>query len=210
MKSIQNVWLPDEEEEIAKFLNAAQIDGVGVYQYNKLKAALAHVKRFVVAVDVGAHCGLWSMQLCKRFKTVHAFEPVERHRECLSMNAPTALIYPYALGDKDGTVRLAKGVKSTGDTHISPDGEYVSEVRRLDGFGFENVDFIKLDCEGYELFALRGGEVLIDRCKPTIIVEQKPGKAASFGLGDLEAVDWLVSKGYTLRGEIAGDYILSV
>ena len=207
---MQAVWLPDEEQEIVKFLNASQLDGVGLYQYNKLKAALAYVKNWRTAVDVGAHCGLWSMQLCKRFKTVHAFEPVERHRECLSLNAPTALIYPYALGDKDGMVRLSKGVRSTGDTHISNDGEYVSEARRLDSFGLKEVDFVKLDCEGYELFVLRGGENLIDVCKPAIIVEQKPGKGRTFGLGDTEAVDWLLWKGYTLRGEIAGDYILSV
>ena len=70
MKCVHNVWLPDEEQEITKFLNAEQIDGVGVYQYAKLKAALAFVKNWDTALDIGAHCGLWSMQLLKKFKTV--------------------------------------------------------------------------------------------------------------------------------------------
>ena len=38
---------------------------------------------------------------------------------------------------------------------------------------------------------------------------QKPGKARKFGLGDTEAVDFLIGLGATLRDEIGGDYILS-
>jgi FkbM family methyltransferase len=209
MKCVQGVWLPDEEEEISKFLNAEQIDGVGVYQYAKLRVALAYVKNWRVAVDVGAHCGLWSMQLVKKFKEVHAFEPIERHRECFVKNAPGALLYEVALGDKHTTVRMKKGIKSTGDTQIAPDGEYEVDVSTLDVYLLKDVDFMKLDCEGYELFVLRGGENLIDRCRPVIIVEQKPGKGKFYGLGDTEAVKWLEAKGYKLRGVIAGDYILT-
>lgn len=209
MKCVHNVWLPDEEEEITRFLNAEQIDGVGVYQYGKLKAALAYTRRFRTAVDVGGHCGLWSMQLAKKFERVFAFEPIERHRECFMLNAPTVELLPYALGDKDGTVKLAKGVKSTGDTCISPEGEYSAEVKRLDDFNIQDVDFLKMDCEGYELFVCRGGEETIRKFHPTIIVEQKPGKAKAYGLGDTEAVKWLEGLGYKLKGAIAGDYILA-
>lgn len=70
------------------------------------------------------------------------------------------------------------------------------------------VDFIKLDCEGYEYFALRGGEATIRQWRPVIIVEQKPGRGSGFGLSDLAAVDWLRSLGYLLKAEMAGDYIM--
>lgn len=209
MKCVQGVWLPDEEEEMAKFLNAEQVDGVGVYQYRKLKAALMFVKNFGVAVDVGSHCGLWAMQLAKKFKTVHAFEPVERHRECFVLNAPTANLYGFALGHKACMVKLAKGIKSTGDTQIAPDGEYEAQMRTLDSFNLKDVDFLKIDAEGYELFILKGGEKLIDTCKPAVIVEQKPGKAKAYGLGDTEAVKWLQDKGYSLKGVLSGDYIMA-
>lgn len=194
---------------MTKFLLAEVIDGTGVYQYAKMKAALNYVKNWDTAIDIGAHCGLWSMQLIKRFKHVHAFEPVERHRECFVKNAPTAKLYPYALGYIPGVVKLSKGIKSTGDTQISNDGEYTSEIRTLDSFDIENVGFIKIDCEGYELFVCKGGERLIDKYSPAMIVEQKPGKGKAYGLGDTEAVKWLEAKGYKLRGVLAGDYILS-
>jgi hypothetical protein len=209
MKCVNNVWLPDEEQEMTKFVTAEVIDGTGVYQYHKLRAALAFVQNWDTCIDIGAHCGLWSMQLEKKFKHVHAFEPIARHRECFEKNTQNAIVYPYALGEKDGVVRMSKGVKSTGDTCISDKGEYEAEVRKLDDFNISDVGFIKLDCEGYELFALKGGEKTIEAWRPVIIVEQKPGKAKAYGLEDTEAVQWLQKKGYKLHGAIAGDYILS-
>lgn len=210
MKEVHGVWLPDEEEEITKFLNAQQVDGVGVYQYNKFLAAMKWVRQWRCAVDIGAHCGLWAMQLAKRFAQVHAFEPVKEHRDCLRINAPTVNIYPVALGEKEGTVRLAKGVKSTGDTQIAPEGQYVAQVKILDFYDLQEVDFVKIDAEGYELFILKGGEKLVDKWKPPMIVEQKPGKGRFYGLGDTDAVKWLEQKGYKVREVIAGDYICSV
>jgi FkbM family methyltransferase len=209
MKCVQGVWLPDEEMEISKFLNAEQIDGVGVYQYAKLRAALAFVKNWRVAVDVGAHCGLWSMQLEKKFQHVYAFEPILRHCECFQKNTQKATLVRVALGDKNSSVKLKKGIKSTGDTQIADEGEYEAQVHTLDSYALTGVDFMKLDCEGYELFVLRGGEKLIDKCRPVMIVEQKPGKGKFYGLGDTEAVKWLQAKGYKLQGVISGDYILT-
>jgi FkbM family methyltransferase len=210
VKCVHKVWLPDEEDEIAKFLRAEQdADGVGLYQHHKMQAALSHCTQFRTAIDIGGHVGTWSMRLAKQFERVFAFEPIERHRECFALNAPSVALLPYALGDKDGTAKLAKGVKSTGDTCISPDGEYSAEVKRLDDFDIDKVDFIKMDCEGYELFVCRGGEQTIQKWHPVIIVEQKPGKAQSYGLGDTEAVKWLEERGYKLKGVIAGDYILA-
>jgi FkbM family methyltransferase len=209
LKLVNGVFLPDEEEEMSKFLMADTVDGFGAYQLHKMLTALKYVTNWRNAIDVGAHCGLWSMRLTARFKNVFAFEPIERHRECFVLNAPEAELLPFALGAKETVVRLKKGEKSTGDTHIDPDGEYIADVKLLDSFSIPDVDFMKLDCEGFELFVLQGGERTIDKYRPVIIVEQKPGKAKQYGLGDTDAVTWLQQKGYQLRDVIAGDYILT-
>jgi FkbM family methyltransferase len=211
MKNIGGVWLPDNETHLVEWMqNRNQVvDGKLTYQYHKLEAALKHVKQFRAAIDVGAHCGLWSMHLAKRFAMVHAFEPVFAHRECFHVNVGpvNALLYAVALGAQHGRVAMQTAPSSSGDTTVT-EGDDVP-LMMLDEYDFHEVDFIKLDCEGYELFALMGGEQTILRNKPCICVEQKPGKARQFGLGETDAVAWLQERGAKLRAEIAGDYILS-
>jgi len=211
VKNCGGVWLPDGEQHLVEWMKNRNevIDGKLTYQYHKFQAAMLHVKQFRTAVDVGAHCGLWSMHLAKRFETVHAFEPVADHRECFLANVTgvNAVLHAAALGEREGMVSMNSAATSSGDTTVS-EGDDVP-LKMLDSYNLRDVDFIKLDCEGYELFALKGGTETIKRCKPCVIVEQKPGKAQQFGLPETGAVDWLRAMGAVLRKEISGDYILS-
>jgi hypothetical protein len=45
-------------------------------------------------------------------------------------------------------------------------------VFTLDSFDFENVDYIKIDVEGFEKKVLLGGARTIERCNPVIVIEQ--------------------------------------
>jgi FkbM family methyltransferase len=209
------VFLPDGETHLVEWMRKVnhRIDGKLTYQWKKIEAALAHVKQWRTAIDVGAHCGLWSMHLAKRFQLVHAFEPVAAHRECFEANlrgAPmTWVLHPMALGEAAGSVRMETARSSSGDTRVAGDGDI--PLRRMDEIVLDAlpVDFIKLDCEGYELFALRGGESILKRWQPCIIVEQKPGRGQRFGLPEHGAVDYLQGLGAKLRKEISGDFVLS-
>lgn len=210
MQEWRGLWLPDGEEHLIEWMQKKNIvvDGKPSYQYEKLQMALGYVKNWRVAVDVGAHCGLISMHLVKKFQCVMAFEPVEAHRECFVKNVgPGAVLAPCALGEKEGTVSIHTSANSSGDSWV--DGEGDIPLRRLDFYELDNVDFIKLDCEGYELFALRGGEETLKRCKPCVMVEQKPRRAQKFGLGETDAVYYLKSLGATLKASKSGDYIMA-
>ena len=185
------------------------VDGRGTYQIKKLRAALLHVKQFRAAIDVGAHCGLWSMHLVKRFGKINAFEPVAAHRECFALNvqAANATLHGCALGDKNGMVSIHTAATSSGDSWVDGAGDI--PIRRLDDFELQDVDFIKIDTEGHELFVLRGGEETIRRCKPCLIVEQKPGHGHRFGIGDTDAIPLLESWGAKRREVLSGDFIYS-
>ena len=213
MKQIAGVWLPAGEEHLVPFLEdrSKWLDGTGTYQRHKLERALNWVTGWRTAVDVGAHVGLWSMQLVERFALVEAFEPLAAHRDCFIKNLPMeqVVLHACAVGAEPGSVKLRSAAASSGDSWI--DGAGPIPLRRLDDVLAEvdNVDFIKLDCEGYELFALQGGEALLRRCRPCVIVEQKPGRAQKYGLPETAAVDYLIALGATLRDQLSGDYILS-
>jgi FkbM family methyltransferase len=211
MKNWRGLWLPDGETHLIEWMEKVNqvVDGKPTYQLDKQQMAMKWVRNWRVAVDVGAHCGLWSMHLVKRFEETHAFEPVEDHRECFMRNVgegPVEL-YPYALGEQEGKVAIHTSETSSGDSWV--DGEGDIPMKRLDDFGFQDVDFIKLDCEGYELFALKGAEETLKRCRPCVCVEQKPGRAQKFGLGETDAVDYMRSLGAHLRAAKSGDYIMA-
>jgi FkbM family methyltransferase len=214
MIQIGGVWLPDGETHLVEWMKKMNrvVDGRLTYQYHKLEAALAYVKAWRVAVDVGAHCGLWSMHLARRFDVLHAFEPVAKHRECFELNVRAGgraeiRLHACALGAKDGSVRMETAPTSSGDTRIAGAGDI--PLKRLDDHALGDVDFVKLDCEGYELFALQGGEEMLKRCRPCVIVEQKPGRGQRFGLAETGAVDYLQGLGAKLRKVLSGDYVMS-
>ena len=205
-------FLPDGETHIQKWMSTTnqRVDGKLAYQWRKQERAYALAKSRKLAIDVGAHVGLWSMHMTRAFDRVAAFEPISSHRECFLRNVvqTNVELFPYALGDAPGEVRLTVSEFSSGDSHISEDGDHRSEIRTLDSFGFLDVGLIKIDTEGYELFVVRGAEQTIRRDRPVIVVEQKPNKAATFGLNETGAVELLISWGARIDSEFAGDYFM--
>lgn len=211
MFQVNGFWLPDGERHLIQFLeNGPTFAGGPTYQLHKLLAALPLVKNFDHAVDVGAHCGLWSRPLAAMFGMVTAFEPVPAHIECWNANVPVenTRLYQNALGSKPGQVFLTTGKSSSGDTYVQEKGEHRAEMITLDSVGLPKIDFMKIDCEGYENFILAGGEKTIRRDRPVIIVEQKTGKGKLFGLDDIAAVKLLASWGAQTYQVISGDYIM--
>lgn len=212
-------WFPEGEKHLPEWMARVnqKRDGLLQYQLAKYNAALKHVRLRRVAVDVGAHIGQWSKNMAADFEVVHAFEPVPDYAACWRANvqdAPNAMLHGVALGTQTEVVSMRCGTPgSHGDTFVAPKEQANATfdvcMVTLDSFDLANVDFVKIDCEGYELFVIKGGEKTIKRDRPCIIVEQKPGKAQTYGLGETDAVALLKSWGATVRAVLSGDYILS-
>jgi FkbM family methyltransferase len=215
VKVVGGIWLPDNEQHLVEHMQQVnvKIDDKLTYQYNKLEKAMRYVKEWTIAIDVGAHVGLWSMHLVKRFSRVIAFEPSPEHVLCLARNVPTGNIevFRVALGESAGWGNLAFEPGSSGGTHIVRNDKAGNIlIRQLDDFNFKKVGFIKIDVEGFELFVVQGGELVICRDHPVIVVEQKPkGLAERYGVERMAAVKLLQSWGAKVVEEISGDYILT-
>lgn len=212
MKLHSGVWFPDHEQHMLEWCDkhGEIVDGKTTYQIKKLRAALEFAKDFRTCIDIGAHIGLWSMHLVKRFKMVQAFEPIAEHRDCFMRNVPenNCVLHPLALGDAPGSVALTIPAGSSGGTHITGAGEI--EMRTLDSFGFENVDLIKIDVEGFERAVLEGAILTLRQWKPCVIVEQKQHiMQANYGTSGRPAVEFLETIGYVQRKELGGDFILT-
>jgi FkbM family methyltransferase len=219
-------WFPKGESHLQQWMANARVrmvlNGRAAYQGQKQQAVFELCRSFRTAVDVGGHVGLWSFNMAHRFGRVHAFEPVAAHRRCFLKNVPLTEVDPpdadlptppvaivtlhaYALGATEGSVAIRTEQTSSGDSRVDGDGDI--PMRTLDSFDLEDVDLVKIDCEGYELFVLQGAEATLAKYKPVVIVEQKPGHAQKYGLGERDALPFLKALGYRVEREMAGDFI---
>lgn len=219
MKIIRGIYLPDADNHFQFHLEAGpEFAGKGSYQMNKIEAALrvTPAERRRVAIDVGAHVGLWSRVLSHHFAEVIAFEPMPHLQECFLANTADCenVVLQYtAVSDNAGAVRLERVQENSGNCHVSNDawGGDVVESVTLDGVLSRiahKVDLIKIDVEGWELHVVEGARELITNARPVIVVEQKPGNAERYGIGQRDAVKLLESWGASVLWEKAGDVCL--
>lgn len=216
MRNWQGLWLPEDETHLVDWMKAAAnyVDGKPTYQYNKYSECLKIVHQRRRAIDIGGNLGLWSRVMCLDFEAVEAFEPVDAYSEFFKLNAPKANLHQIALSDEEMVIQMACATSgSCGDTAPMVNKrkeKFLQDVPTalLDSYEFIDVDFIKVDCEGYEYHVLMGAEQTILCNKPVIIVEQKPNKGTKYGYSDTEAVKYLQSLGMKTHSVISGDYIM--
>lgn len=194
-------YFPDNESHFT-----ALGDEVANYQRPQREKAYEYVKNWRCAVDIGAHVGIFSRDFAQRFERVVAFEPMPSTRECLLRNVPANVdVKPFACGSHPGKVRMERNSKNSGGSRIvrdvTLDSLIEAEVVTLDSFGFEAVDLIKLDVEGFEPDAILGAEQTMRRCMPVVIAEEKlkPGNFDHVK----RASELLLGFGYS-KGELVG------
>jgi FkbM family methyltransferase len=213
-KLVYGWWIPKEDQHFESYFSqSVQAAGKRLYQPQHIDRCFHHIKnRKNTAIDIGGHCGFWSFYLGKNFKKVYAFEPVEIFRQCFKKNIPheNVELLPFALGNQNSFVSMNVELENTGATHISNkiDESNLVELKKLDDYEYNNVDFIKIDVEGFENQVVMGAKETLIRNKPIIIVEQK-GFSNQFNETQFQAIDTLKSYGAKVIDRVVGDYILS-
>jgi FkbM family methyltransferase len=145
----------------------------GAHLYADIKHALPKFNPRIV-FDVGANIGQSAEEYLARFPKaqIHSFEPVEATfntlRDRFSAN-PQFHAHRLALGAAEGTENMV--LEGSSDVfRIGPANGSASEtvpVSTLDAFcgqhGFEHIDFLKVDAEGFDLEVLKGAVEMLDR-----------------------------------------------
>ena len=140
---------------------------------------LKYVKSWRNALDIGANVGEWARPLAKKFNKVICFEPNPNFRNCFKKNIkdPNVILHPYGLSTHSHTAE--QGINEThlnfvvGDTEPR-DGDI--QCRALDSFNFTDVDYIKIDVDGFEVPVLQGAQETLKRNNPVINIEMKERK----------------------------------
>lgn len=161
-----------------------------------------------IVIDAGANIGSYSLLSASKAKHVYSFEPIKENLEKLKKN--------IFLSKKINITVINKGLWSKNDVlKFSIDatinqynaGTYTAQesknssiniecpVTTLDAYISENnvskVDYIKMDIEGSELFALQGAQNTIKKFKPTILLEINKKACESFGYPCQNIYDFL-------------------
>lgn len=168
MKQIDGIWWPDSDEKSH------------VAAYNKMLRELDHILNFVeqkrVCIQAGGAVGIWPQYLSQYFDYVYTFEANPNQFKCLQQNVTATNVFKYncAIGEAKGHIGFIHDNERCNASHVTRDSHDVY-CTDLDSLGFADmpVDFICLDLEGFEIFALRGAKHILEKQSPVIQVENK-------------------------------------
>jgi len=140
-----------------------------IYESSLIEFARAHVEPGGTLVDVGAHSGLYTLLLAHLFQSGFLFEPApdtyQLLRRNLRLNDLSAFTLSCeAVGNEEGPRQFVITGANSGTNHLSVDADtgargtitvpVVALDRRL--AGIEDINYLKIDCEGGELAVLQG------------------------------------------------------
>lgn len=69
-------------------------------------------------------------------------------------------------------------------------------ARTIDSYNFEEVDAIKIDVEGTEMFVIEGAKDTIDRCRSSVQVEIVPKQCFQYGYNPQDLYDFFARRDY--------------
>ncbi len=167
-------WAPGKDNSLFFVLSELELDP---YE------AGAHHLRGKVVLDCGAHLGVYTREALEAGAAlVLAIEPGPRQVECLRRTFAKEIaegrvrVLPKGVWDHDDVLGFADSVDSAIDTVMNTAGRKTIKVplTTIDEIvadeNLEHVDFIKMDIEGAERWALRGAAGTLKRFKPRLAI----------------------------------------
>jgi len=199
----------------------------GAFERLTLNALMRLARPGDTVFDIGANIGSHTLHLARRVGSsgrVYAFEPTDFAFGKLSTNlalnpkllhrvsAQQMYLASDPTLDRQEATYASWPLEPEGSVHPKHGGQLVTTsgatVDSLDHFvertGIEHIDLVKIDVDGHELPVLSGSHKVLQRFRPTIVMEVSP-----YVHGDEEQsfdslVDFLRNLGYSLRHASTG------
>jgi FkbM family methyltransferase len=167
---------------------------LGAYRYCAMSGEFDHLPLFLkphaASIDVGANVGQYALKLAANTKRCLVIEPAKEQAWLEEVLPPNCSFVNLAAGSADGSATLRipviDGDRVPGLSTLTEDAlegadciEQPTQVRTLDGlvaemFGDEEIGFIKIDVEGYEIQVIEGARGLLGEHRPNLQVEIWP------------------------------------
>ncbi|MHB8428454.1 MAG: FkbM family methyltransferase [Acidiferrobacterales bacterium] len=183
---------------------------LGIYEPEVRRTVEEHVKEGMVAVDIGAQCGYYSLMLATQVGPrgkVIAIEPrpasIELVRRNIAQNGFSNVVQVLhtAASDSRGTLTMyeTSGMYVAGnDAAASAVSVPCTSVDEIIESGAP-VDFVKIDVEGHEPKVLSGMQQTLANTRPILLIElneywlQRNSRTSSAAV-----LEWLEQAGYAM------------
>ena len=128
-----------------------------------------YIKEFNNAIDIGCDTFGFARWMENDFNHIYCFDFRNKQRifEREIKNTNKFTYFVTGLGESKSINYTKEGVG-----RIKGKGKMKVNIETLDSFNLKEIDFIKLDVEGYEEKILKGSKNTILKYKPTVVIEQ--------------------------------------
>ena len=154
-----------------------------------------HIRSFRTALDIGCDVFHFASQLENYFEHIHCWDFRDKSSQMTRViDDPSKISHHVtALGEEPGVMYTKPGVGRIKSDQYGGSNTLKVEVNTLDSYSlFSDVDFIKMDVEGYEPNIIRGAVETIQSNWPVILCE--------INRGDFSAKILLEDMGYDCVG----------
>jgi len=151
-------------------------DGVGEFPLHHCKTTYQESVPYITqtrnAVDIGCRDGEFTRYLQHNFDHVFCFD--YRRRKLFHNNVNLSKVTHFKCGLAEANKKeYVSGGGSMTSGKIPKEKYYETQLYTLDEFNLPDVDYIKIDVDGYELKVLQGSMKTIKKYWPLIVLEQE-------------------------------------
>jgi len=194
----------------------------GQYQKGNWYFAKTLIQSTRTAIDIGSNNACNAINYADTFEWVECFEPTFLAQDLWSRtvkdnSVDNVTLHTNALGETQDSVEMLLQPHNGGHNHLAhfdknPRSKPETSVREtqpvkmltLDEFEFEDIDFIKIDVEGYEYFVLQGAQKTINKYRPILQLEIVAGQCWKFNYRAEDMIEWLRSQGFRVASKRDG------
>lgn len=188
----------------------------GQYQKTNWQFVQTLLNNTRTAIDVGANNACNTIHYAGVFERVIAFEPTPLaqqlwQRTVRDNRIENAELHGVALAETAGTTEIIVHERNGGHNHLAhydknPRANPQKRTRKthtvtqtpLDTYKFTDVDFIKIDVEGYELYVLQGAEQTLQRNRPILQLEIVANQCRKFNYEAETLIEYLRDRDYAV------------
>jgi len=205
----QQIFFPKNSEIFLRTIKE------GIYEADTLRVIIALIKPGTEVFDIGANIGTISIPILSCFETITLISveaspntlPYLMKTHAANKNFSRWFIIDKAVAAIEGKIsfRMATAAEGAYDSINDTKRTGLTNLVEIDcttidhiwnNRGQPKVSFIKIDTEGSDLFALKGGIDCIKNCKPSILLEWNSINIKAFNLVNKDLFDFYTQLNY--------------